>query len=577
MGSGGKTPAAPDYVGAAKEQGQSSERIAAGQTIANRPDIVTPWGTMTWTRTLADPKETLGSPKTGADLAPTEANWDEDAYLKANPDVAQYIGNDPSYSGWRHYNQYGKDEGREGTFRDNAYYESLADPNRLNGTDKWALNIGLSPEQQALLYAQNETNLKRSKASGELWDAMYGEMFGGPPSGLLPQGGQPIGGYSSPVGSSQGMELDWGAGGAPTMFAGGSRNFDETGGLNSANAGTPSGMTTKDGRPISQEIVDYYTKGGYNPKVLEDGGYMTPGGWVSIFPPEQRGDSIFSLGPSGGGGGSGTGRPGMGSPGGFAPGGSPGLVYDVGNTDPSGWRQRGQDAALGFLSPLHGQDKAALETQLANMGLTRGSEAWNREMSSLGDKQARDRLQAFAAGRDESSQLFSQALQAAQLRNSAVGQEQQMAINAGNYNQALRSSRMGELFALTQTPQVGMPQFPGFQGASAGTPANLGNAMGQQYGAEVDAYNAAQSRQAQNTQAGISAASAAYLAYLAYSDRRLKTNIELVGVADGVNIYEYEYVWGGPRTRGVMAQEVPHAAIELPDGSLMVDYSKVWK
>lgn len=59
------------------------------------------------------------------------------------------------------------------------------------------------------------------------------------------------------------------------------------------------------------------------------------------------------------------------------------------------------------------------------------------------------------------------------------------------------------------------------------------------------------------------------------SDVRLKTNIDHVGTHNGHNVYEYNYVWGGPRYRGVMAQEVmkinPDAVVEI-DGYLAVNY-----
>jgi hypothetical protein len=42
-----------------------------------------------------------------------------------------------------------------------------------------------------------------------------------------------------------------------------------------------------------------------------------------------------------------------------------------------------------------------------------------------------------------------------------------------------------------------------------------------------------------------------------FSDRRLKTDIERVGeLPDGMGVYEWRYVWGGDRQRGVMADEV---------------------
>lgn len=43
----------------------------------------------------------------------------------------------------------------------------------------------------------------------------------------------------------------------------------------------------------------------------------------------------------------------------------------------------------------------------------------------------------------------------------------------------------------------------------------------------------------------------------AFSDRRLKDNIERVGeLPDGLGVYDYDYIWGGDRQRGVMADEV---------------------
>jgi len=64
-----------------------------------------------------------------------------------------------------------------------------------------------------------------------------------------------------------------------------------------------------------------------------------------------------------------------------------------------------------------------------------------------------------------------------------------------------------------------------------------------------------------------------------FSDKRLKTNIRKIGVRpDGLNVYEFDYVWGGGRQTGLMAQEVqsiyPDAVSERA-GYLTVDYSKV--
>jgi len=63
------------------------------------------------------------------------------------------------------------------------------------------------------------------------------------------------------------------------------------------------------------------------------------------------------------------------------------------------------------------------------------------------------------------------------------------------------------------------------------------------------------------------------------SDKRLKKNIESIGVSDsGINIYTFEYAdekHGKGRYKGVMAQEVPWATIPLDSGYLAVDYNKI--
>lgn len=65
-----------------------------------------------------------------------------------------------------------------------------------------------------------------------------------------------------------------------------------------------------------------------------------------------------------------------------------------------------------------------------------------------------------------------------------------------------------------------------------------------------------------------------------FSDIRLKTDIERIGTAgNGLPLYSFRYVWGGPKRTGHMAHEVatkfPEAVSTHESGFLMVDYSKV--
>jgi len=78
---------------------------------------------------------------------------------------------------------------------------------------------------------------------------------------------------------------------------------------------------------------------------------------------------------------------------------------------------------------------------------------------------------------------------------------------------------------------------------------------------------------------GLFGLGAAGMRFLPWSDRRLKTDIKRIGKADnGLSIYSYRYVWGGPVQIGFMADEVekvaPDAVVEMPNGFKAVDYEK---
>ena len=64
-----------------------------------------------------------------------------------------------------------------------------------------------------------------------------------------------------------------------------------------------------------------------------------------------------------------------------------------------------------------------------------------------------------------------------------------------------------------------------------------------------------------------------------FSDRRLKTNIHRISTRpDGLGVYEFEYIWGGGKHIGLMAQEVLGIypdAVGSVGGYYTVDYSRV--
>lgn len=293
------------------------------------------------------------------------------------------------------------------------------------------------------------------------------------------------------------------------------------------------------------------------------------------------------------------------------------------------WRQRGQDAALSFMRPQQEQRQAALESQLSNQGLTRGSQAWNTEMMRNADQTTRDSLQAFGAGQSEAGQLFSQDLQGGQFANQAqaqrYGQNQGQAafnnqaqgqqfsqgqaqggfanqaaqqnnmanLQAGNFNQQLRQQQiaerlqqrnqpLNELNSLLGGQQINSPNMPTFNlGGKAENP-QLMNAANQGYQANMDSFNA-QSAGRSGMMQGIGSLAAA--AAMAFSDKRLKDDIKplfSLGGEDNIKLYSFNFKPTGERKVGVLAQEVqkkrPDAVMQDPEsGFLKVDYNKVFQ
>lgn len=248
------------------------------------------------------------------------------------------------------------------------------------------------------------------------------------------------------------------------------------------------------------------------------------------------------------------------------------------------YRQRAQDAVWQLQKPMLDQERGALESQLANQGLARGSEAWNNEMRRMDDKTARAQLQAIDSGRAESNQAFGQDLSAGQFNNNTVLQELQAAIQAGGFNNTNRQGAVGEqtlqrgqtlneLNALLTGQQVNMPTMPTYNAAGKAETPNLLGAAQNQYDASLDAYNA--------RQAGIgSLVGGLSSAAMMFSDARLKEDIHYTGASiGGVPVVHYRYRGLPGRRIGVIAQDAlrirPSAVSMHASGYLMVDYSEL--
>lgn len=228
--------------------------------------------------------------------------------------------------------------------------------------------------------------------------------------------------------------------------------------------------------------------------------------------------------------------------------------------------QTAQDAIMSRLNPQFDRRQGMLETQLANQGIARGTEAWKNAQADM--DYARNDAYTQAA-----------------LQGMGIGQQ---ARQQGLQEQAyLRNEPLNTLNAVRTGAQVTNPTFSSVpQQATTQGPDMLGAAQAQ-YGAQMGQYNAQQAGQ-NNMMNGLFSLGSAYAgsptgaAQIAglFSDRRLKADIKLVGKLDnGLNVYQYRYKAGGPTQLGLMADEVekvsPNAVATHESGYKMVDYSKV--
>jgi hypothetical protein len=229
-------------------------------------------------------------------------------------------------------------------------------------------------------------------------------------------------------------------------------------------------------------------------------------------------------------------------------------------------RQRIENMMFERMAPEHQKANASMEAQLQNMGLSRGSAAWNKEKQRLGDQQSRERFQAMEFGGNEMQRLFGMQMQGSNYAN--MLRQQQIAEQLQQ-----RAIPLNELNALLTGAQVAMPGMPSFNSSQSAGGTDYTGATSAQYSAGMDAYNA-QAQQDQSMMSGIGSM-AGMAAMMMMSDSRLKTNVVRIGTHPiGVGIYEYDIQ--GKRERGVIAQELqqvrPDLVREHVSGYLMVNY-----
>lgn len=209
--------------------------------------------------------------------------------------------------------------------------------------------------------------------------------------------------------------------------------------------------------------------------------------------------------------------------------------------------------AASRLDPRFAQQEDQYRTRLYNQGLREGDEAFTQQMNDFGrmrnDAYQNAMNESIMGGGQEMSRQFSQGLQG-------------------------RGALLNELQALMGGQQVGMPQQPGFQGAGGYAPPDFLGAAGQQYGANINQYNAGQAQQQSMQQALM------MLPFL-FSDERLKTDIHRLSIEalPGVPYASWRWKAGG-RGFGVIAQDMQRVRPDLVirdknTGFLMVNYAGI--
>ncbi len=242
--------------------------------------------------------------------------------------------------------------------------------------------------------------------------------------------------------------------------------------------------------------------------------------------------------------------------------------------------QRRQFAALqARLKPYTEAGVPALEQQQAFLGL-RGPE---EERAAIERIQGGETFQALQ--RQGETAILQNAAATGGLRGGNV-QAALAQFRPALLNQALEQqySRLGGMTSLGQQSAAGV----GTAGMQTGV--NVANLLGQQGAAlaggelgQARAYGQILNMPAQflGMQYGAGGGGSAGTPGFGnlFSDRRLKKNIKQISTRpDGLNVYEFDYIWGGGRQVGLMAQEVQTiypGAVSESGGFLMVDYSKV--
>jgi hypothetical protein len=241
--------------------------------------------------------------------------------------------------------------------------------------------------------------------------------------------------------------------------------------------------------------------------------------------------------------------------------------------------------ALAGLQPYAQAGAPALEQQQALLGL-RGPEAQRAAIAGI---EGGAGYQAQVQAGEEA--LLQRASATGGLRGGniqgALAQFRPQMLQQEIERQYGRLGGMADIGRVTQQnlAQIGQSSAAGTGSAGLQTGTNVANLLSQQGAAlaggelgQAKAYGQLFNLPAQFLGMQMGGGKAGGFGNL-FSDIRLKKNIKKISTRpDGLNVYEFDYIWGGSRQIGLMAQEVQGVypdAVSESGGYLMVNYSKV--
>lgn len=235
-------------------------------------------------------------------------------------------------------------------------------------------------------------------------------------------------------------------------------------------------------------------------------------------------------------------------------------------------RQQGYNEALGsgnFVNSAQNQAFGQMTTDR-----NRYTNEMDRLLSANNSAQAQDFQQQAARAAFQNAaqqQQYQQNLQGATFANNARDASL-------NERSTLRMAPLNELRGLMGMGTVQAPTFGQVATPQMAAPDLMG-ATYNSYNGQLQAANAAAANSASMFN-GIMGLAGSIGGAALMSDRRVKRDIRRIGTADnGLPLYSYSYIWGGPVQVGVMAQDVekinPAAVVDV-GGIKAVDYGRAF-